>query len=124
MKKEQRLVYLELSDEAHTTLCAFCKFSGGGDCESWDGCNHPLNKEDYKTLSNHGNYWDSDPEPGEDCWGFRPKYPVDIVADIVGIVLAYKFGEWFYAMRGDGVIVVHNQSYLVGKKQDYVQAII
>jgi hypothetical protein len=43
--------------------------------------------------------------PGSDCWGFRPDISVQNAADIVGIVLAKGYQEWFYQIGGENIKV-------------------
>ena len=83
MKREQREVYITLSDEINFTLCSFCKYEAGG-CGVSE-CKHPLA---YRFEDSWGYYG---MEPGDDCWGFRPKFSVEDCADIVGIALQNKW---------------------------------
>ena len=86
MKKDKRLVYLELAFEACGTICNWCKYKTGS-CNQ--ECAHPLGEElpwDYSYGI----------EPGDDCWAFRPDMPVADIADIVGIIIANGWVEWDY----------------------------
>ena len=108
MKKAQREIYLILSNEVGLQICGFCKYScyTGSPCE--DGyceCEHPLHDR-------VGFSWnDEEPEPGQDCWGFRSMHTVEDAADIVGIVLANEFGEWFFRKFADGTIKVYGRKF-------------
>ena len=80
MKKQDREIYRVLTDEVDYNLCSFCKYNEGS-CGN-EECNHPLPIIEDITC---------DMSPGCDCWGFRPRYPVSLVADIVGVILANGF---------------------------------
>lgn len=106
MRKDKRTIYVELSNEADAQLCTFCKYSKrDGFCKKVDcDCQHPLDvvKEfTYMTIL----------FPGDDCWGFRPLISVSDIADIVGIVLAEQFREWYWQLMDD------NQIEVVGSKR-------
>lgn len=105
MKAEQRVVYLELVKLCEATLCTFCKagdWAGGGDslCSSDDGyyeCQHALSER-------FGSPYDDPRMPedsNDDCWGFRPQLPVAIIADIVGIILAFGWVRWGFETDPD-----------------------
>jgi len=105
MKKEQREVYLSLTKVSPGwQLCSFCKYGWGcGSFCSGEGeieCHHPLT--DYYGFSG----CDRELEPGEDCWGFRPNYPVEEIADIVGIMLSegWQAAGWYRNKQGRLVI--------------------
>lgn len=104
MKKEQRLVYKELSLEADAQLCAFCKKAESLGCEDGMACIHPLNK-DGRLFGE----WDGI-EPGEDCFLFRPNLPVRDIADIVGLILSNGFTSWSYLIEDDGTIKVFGRA--------------
>jgi hypothetical protein len=97
--REKRLTYLALAYEVDTTLCAWCKYCHGSACDN-SGCEHPLGDWLPENNNSYGM------EPGMDCWAFRPSHPIDIIADIVGILLENKWQEWFYQEKKDGVIIV------------------
>ena len=98
MKKDKRTIYAELSSEANTCLCSFCKHAQWvGECsESYPECGHPIwevpGKEEML-------------EPGQDCWGFRPEIILRDIADIVGMVLSNGFDEWYWQKEGDNILV-------------------
>lgn len=122
MNKAEREIYVELTSEISATLCLACKFTGGGYCDSWDGCKHPLNKDEYTTLFHRpALYWDDDIEPGEDCWAFRPCMSIDILADLAGCILGNGFGEWFCRLLDDGNYKVYGNSYRSRRRQ-YAEA--
>ena len=86
MKKDKRLVYLELTKEIEWNLCPVCRyniFRGSVCCDGYQECHHPL--EVITDMMD-----DSGLEPGGDCWGFRNKYPLSDIADLVGIILSHN----------------------------------
>jgi len=100
VKKEQRLVFRELSSEVETTLCSFCKYSISQGCKDGMECKHPLVD---RTCNFPG---EEELCPGDDCWGYRPVVKVSDVADIVGIILANGWREWMYVLPEDKSILV------------------
>lgn len=85
LKKEQRLIFLELitmPTKAHfaSGLCNICKHSQfWGNCEDAEmECHCGIEKVEESAYD----VW-----TGDDCWAFRPKYEVDLVADMVGLAL-------------------------------------
>ena len=65
MKKAQRIPWIERSMRASQPICEWCRTCNPSvweeDCAEW-GCTHPLRDK-----------LDSMMEPGDDCWGFRPR---------------------------------------------------
>lgn len=105
MEKERRDIYRMLADEVECPLCTFCKYSGNGDCDSWDGCEHPLSNR----IKFPG--YDADLEPNEDCWGYRPALRFNVMIDLIGVILSSSFDEWFYRKFDDGTIKVYGKQY-------------
>lgn len=108
MKKEQRAIYLVLTDEINCSLCTFCKHAEftGSLCEAIENdCRHPLKDKSWE----FDKQVESAYEQG-DCWGFRPAYPVEFVADVVGIVLAKGWDGGFTFQEKEGVWVVSGLS--------------
>jgi len=111
MKREQRQIYLELGDIIGGGLDSFCKYavhcSNGSICdegETWlDECKHPLK---YKFGFDSGFFDDTCECPMTDCWGFKPKYTVSDIADIVGIILANDWGSYGW-QENNGQIEVY-----------------
>jgi hypothetical protein len=104
--REKRLAYLALADEGCCLLCSFCKFGvseGGSVCDG-DGytvCEHKLSDRlDFL----HGGYG---MEPGIDCWAFRPSEPIEVVADIVGLLLGSAGHGASWTKREDGTYAVY-----------------
>ena len=95
MKKEQRLVFLELTSEVDTLLCSFCKYSRGSGCCSPE-CGHPLVDIAGRFPGN-----DYGLEPGDDCWGFRNVVNVSDCADAVGIILTNGWDQWVWYLSQD-----------------------
>ena len=95
MKKSEREVYRVLANEIDSLICDFCKYAvsitGASPCDCGEPyCDHPL-KDRISDYGSHGGF-----EPLDDCWGFRPRYSVDLCADIVGIVLAKGWCNGYY----------------------------
>jgi len=110
---EQRLAYLAISGEGNVELCCFCKlaeFVGQSSCsgEIYPECKHPL-------------YWripggEEMLEPNQDCWGFRPSVPLDIVADIIGLLLPHgRYNSASWVVRKNGIYSVHVEKDLTGE---------
>lgn len=102
MKKEKREIYISLAEEIDWPLCAFCKYDESTpgsicDMEPESECVHPLS--DRITWP----WWEDSPDPGSDCWGFRPLYNVSFCADIVGACIANKWdvAQWWKDDRGE-----------------------
>ena len=100
---DKRIAYLALANEADCELCCFCKFvqfeGNGSVCYgySYPECHHKLA------------YWlpgADDMYPGNDCWGFRPDEPIDVVADIVGIIIQNHNAGVSWLKREDGTYSV------------------
>lgn len=88
MNREQRVIYLELTNEIGWSICAFCKFAESlGGCGDGMSCEHPLGERGRLPA------YDEDLSPGDDCWGFRPSNSVSFIADIVGIMLEHGWTE-------------------------------
>lgn len=106
MKAVKREIYKILSNEIGCQLCFFCKHaeSNGSCCdEMYYECIHPLHDR-------HGFPWNDEmPEPDQDCWGFYPERSVELAADIVGVVLASGFDEWFMRTFEDGTIKIYGR---------------
>ena len=101
---EKRKTYLALANEADAQLCSFCRFAvfeGGSVCsgDCYPVCEHPLKDRFLK--------YDTEPEPGDDCWGFRPYEPIETVADIVGILLEKNGYEASWVKRKNGTYAVY-----------------
>ena len=88
MKKEKRLVYIELASEIEADLCCFCKYGKSMGCECGTECTHPIDRQ-RQILRR-------DDDIQSDCWGFRPEMEVSLMADICGIILANGWVEWTY----------------------------
>ena len=93
MKRQQRIPYLslgyaDLPDGGMAILCCFCRYvEWSGSCEEAD-CeyNHALlqvAEDEYQNAIQGG-----------DCWGFRPRFKIEVAADIVGIWLQGKGVDW------------------------------
>lgn len=98
MKKEKREIYRILTAEIDGILCDFCHYceciGGESPCDCGEGyCIHPL-KDYFDTR-----YYSGGPEPGDDCWGFRPNHPVSFVADVIGVVLSNGWGNGYYLWK-------------------------
>ena len=97
MKAEQRAIYFELTNEIGFELCAFCRHSAtyGSACDCIETeCHHPI-----ENVPGHDEYL----APGDDCWGFRPKYTVSFIADLVGVVLSKGWASASWWKNEDGV---------------------
>lgn len=97
MKKHQREIYLVLAEEVNCGIAPFCKYSScegsgsicdGGEC--YHVCEHPLSVINEQ----EGDHGIPCEEPGVDCWGFRPDYSLQDIADIVGIILVKGWTRW------------------------------
>jgi len=99
LKKEQREVYIALTDAIDCALCTFCKYYRGSYCDSCS-CEHPLSE--FVSFP----HFDDCVEPGEDCWAFRPSESVDYIANVVGTVLSEGYVEW-WSEEKDGKTIVH-----------------
>ena len=84
MKKEQRAVWLKLSNMPNkyvSGLCNWCKFAEfeGGSCEDAElDCTHPLDV----IAESAGDVFS-----GCDCWAFRPLFEFDSFVDAIGLCL-------------------------------------
>jgi len=106
MKKEERVVYLELSNEIGCQLCIFCKhpsWEEDGCCEGYPVCEHPLqaivDREEDSPL-----------EPGSDCWGFYPSLPLQVCVDIVGAIISQDYWEWEVRLYSKTAVTVYGRS--------------
>jgi len=91
MKKEKRIVYLELANEINAALCTFCsqsRWESDGCCDGYAICEHPLSDRCCWP------WFDESPEPSDDCWGFKPAISVETAADIVGAIISQEYDEW------------------------------
>ncbi len=105
MKKEQREVYHVLAAEVDAGLGAFCKYlrGSGSCCDGGLECIHPL---EYVVP----HFDDCECEcPGTDCWGFRSKFTMADIADIVGVVLSEGYLDWMYRVDANGQILVSGE---------------
>jgi len=105
-KREKRLTYVALADEGACELCVFCKFAvfeGGSVCygDNYTVCEHKLTDR-LEFL--HGGYG---MEPGMDCWAFKPSEPIEVVADIVGLLLGSEGQGASWVKREDGTYAVY-----------------
>ncbi len=97
MNAEQRQPYLEVASLV-APLCTFCHFSdyvGGGsspcmDDGAWCECHHPVDELSWQYR------FEEDLPPGSDCWGFRPGFSMEMIADIVGMILAGGWDNWAF----------------------------
>jgi hypothetical protein len=105
MNKVEREIYLILSDECGMQLCGFCKYAqcAGSCCDDGMECHHPLHDKSGFPWENE------DPEPGSDCWGFKPELTVEQAADICGAVISSGFDQWFFRRFKDGTIKVYGR---------------
>lgn len=106
MKKAEREVYRILTKEVGACLCTFCKYSRfSGMCDDAEiECQHPLVDKTIYTPFEETTW------PGEDCWGFRPNHPVSEIADVVGIILAEGFVQWYYDYSNSkGILTVYGR---------------
>ena len=111
MKAVQRGVYLELARTPipwpewgkdglpamgkpyQSCLCVLCKLArweGHGPCDDTGYYRCRLNIPAINDASDWGGLG---AEPGHDCWGFRPLFSVDTVAEFVGRRLRGEFVE-------------------------------
>lgn len=109
MNREHRQPYRDvLALLQGATLCTFCRFGQGvgwGDspCQGggWTECQHPIASVAWELI--HEDML----EPGADCWGYRPKFPMAVIADIVGMILGGGFISWGFTHFPDtGKIIV------------------
>lgn len=108
MNRQQREIYLVLTDEIGCQICTACKygeFTGSACDDGYMECNHKLN--DYSGFPLFEA--DGDLEPGMDCWGFKPNIQVQDLADIAGLVLAHGWDDWFWRVFKDGTIKVYGR---------------
>lgn len=98
MTKQDRVVYLALAEAAEMEICSFCRFNSSSACEDYSICEHPL-----PSVSEHENWWQSD------CWAFRPAHPVDVIADIVGLILVNGWELAMWWKRDDGTWAISGQ---------------
>ena len=89
--ESKRALYLVLLtlDGLGLGLCNACRFAEwSGPCDMPDlDCKHPLGKSAWGPLWSGGRRSPGDVWSGDDCWGFRPKYDIETVADIAGVYL-------------------------------------
>ncbi len=98
MNKTQREIYQVLANEVGFILCGFCKYavSIGTCCNGDIDCKHPLiDKTNFENEVNRAMNLG-------DCWGFRPRYPISFIANIVGIILAndWESAIWWQDEQG------------------------
>jgi hypothetical protein len=111
MKSTQREVFIEVACEIDGSLCSFCKYAewSGSCCDNECECGHPIAEK----VIQHTRYetsFEMTTCPGEDCWGFKPAYPISDVADIVGLVLSEGFTDWSYQYSNKrGRVVVYGR---------------
>jgi len=108
MNKEERLVYIALTEEMKGSLCTFCKYGdwyADGCCEGHNECQHPI-----EALSSE-NRNAEELEPGDDCYGFRPNISVSLATDLVGAIISQGFDEWFYRRFSRKSVTVYGRSY-------------
>jgi hypothetical protein len=105
MKKEDRLVYLELCNEINFSLCQICTYvesCGGRD----DGfyCTHPLlDKPNFPAKEEEIVF------PGTDCWAFIPSFGLEDFVQVVGMVIEYDLEEFtFYHNKEKQLVVKGN----------------
>ncbi len=113
MKKEARLVYLELSSEIKGTLCTFCHYSswqGDGCSEGYNECHHPIEALSWENTN------EDTLEPGSDCYGFRPNLPIHLVTEIAGAILSQGFDEWMYRRFSPTSVTVYGRHWQQGKE--------
>lgn len=111
MKKEQRLVYLELTDIMGASLCTVCKYSRwiNEDCYGgYSECQHPIEGLSWEHIH------EEMLEPGGDCYGFRPNMKVRLAADLVGAVLSQGYNEWFYRKYSPTSVTVYGRHWQQG----------
>ena len=88
-RKAQREVFVAVAGEISGTLCSFCQFShfDGSPCsgDAYAECQHPLSEQIFPYEG---------PEPGQDCWGFRPALDIEDAADIAGMIIAHGWNNW------------------------------
>ena len=100
MKKEQREIYIELTELCGAEPCLVCKYGcyeGGGTlCDGGEGyyeCNNPI-----KNLS-FINYHQECAEPGIDCYGFKPKIKLETLSELTSTILQNGIEEWQVELR-------------------------
>ena len=87
MKAQERQMYVVLTNEAGTIICALCKYAEGGGCGVMPECKHPL-----EVVRDIGDCADGI-EPEQDCWGFRPVHDRETCVDMVGCWIKGKLAE-------------------------------
>ena len=87
MKKQEREVYVELTNAGGHIICSLCKFAKSYGCDNMPGCEHPL-----QSVRDIGDTYYGI-EPGQDCWGFRPEYDRETCVDMVGCWIQGKVAE-------------------------------
>ena len=96
MNAAQRLPYVEMLRELDWELCTFCSYDKSNGCDCGRECQHPLEHRlaipEYDLVS--------------DCWGFRPDYPINDIADIIGITLAQGWQAATWWEDGDKLRIV------------------
>ena len=108
MKKEQRLVYRELTETMGASLCNACKYSkwiSDGCCEGDHECQHPVERLSFENLN------EKMLEPGGDCYGFRPDISVSLLADVTGVIISQGFSEWFFRHFSKTSVTVYGRNY-------------
>ena len=88
MNKQERKVYVKLTDLSGRILCSLCKFAKSSEyCGEMPECNHQLWEVRNMGDTPYGIC------PGDDCWGFRPKYDLETCVDMVGYWIQGKVAE-------------------------------
>lgn len=97
MKKQDRLVYLELAKEINAGICTFCKYAeweSEGCCEGYNVCQQEMAES-----------------PSSDCWGFRPNMSIPLICDLVSAVLTQGYEEWAFIRYSPTQLTVYGRSY-------------
>ena len=102
MKKEQREIYIELTELCGAMPCLACKyaeFEGCGSlCDGGDGyyiCNHPVINLSFINKN------EEDPEPGADCIGLTPKTKLDTLSELASTIIQNHIQEWAITLKKD-----------------------
>lgn len=113
MKFEKREIYNKLSELMNCSPCMFCKHSkyeGHGSLCSGDPtgewyCQHPIDNLSFMKV------WEEDVEPGTNCYGFYPKYPLELIIELVSAKLIADSDEWNVIFNNGGfTLLVANYS--------------
>ena len=107
MKKEERGIFIELASQIDASLCTFCRYGdwySEGCCEGHNECQHPITELSWENKNEDGLY------PGGDCYGFKPSFSVQMVADIVGSVLSQGYRDWGFLIYSKKRVTVYGNS--------------